>query len=91
MKSQDGYTIQWFPGFSGQLYARDEMGRSVPKEEVIGDSIAIETNHTIRICFVGIGDEADLEIGRMLAEATDGSSRRVSEKNVISAIKDLVK
>ena len=35
-------------------------------------------------------DEPDLEIGRMLAEATKGSSRRISENAIISAIKKAV-
>ena len=82
MKSLAGYNIQQFEGLPGQKTGTDEMGRGVPKEEIIGVSLAIETNHPIQIYFIGIGDEPDLEIARMLAEATNGSFKRISENAI---------
>jgi hypothetical protein len=47
----------------------------VPKQEVLGVSMALRTKHPIHIFYVGIGGDADLEIGRMLAEATHSAYR----------------
>ncbi|HEY94527.1 MAG TPA: VWA domain-containing protein [Dehalococcoidia bacterium] len=82
MRSLAGYNIQQFEGLPGQLSGIDEMGRSVPKEEIIGDSLAIETDHPVQIHFIAIGDEPDLEIARMLAAATNGSFKRISENDI---------
>ena len=42
----------------------------VDKREVTGSRLAVETRNRIQIFYIGIGDDADIQVGRMLAEAS---------------------
>ena len=44
--------------------------------KVRGTGLALKTRHPVQIYFIGIGDDADMEIGRILAEATGAESDR---------------
>jgi hypothetical protein len=45
-------------------------GREVPLADTLGAGLAIKTRHPIHVFFVGVGADADLNVGRILAEAT---------------------
>ena len=68
------------------LAAIDASGRSVAKAEVLGAGLAMETRHRVLIFFVGIGKDADMEIGRVLAEATGATFEGVAEKDLASVL-----
>ncbi len=91
MMSRDEVPIHQYEGMVGQLWARDEVGRSVSKQDVTGDSLAIETDHPVQIFFIGIGDDADLEVGRMLAEATGAEFQGVTEKDLAAVLEEFSK
>ncbi|MCH8224196.1 MAG: VWA domain-containing protein, partial [Chloroflexi bacterium] len=67
---------------------REASGRLVSKQEVIGHSLAIETKHPIQIFFIGIGDDADLDIGRMLAEATGAEFQGAAEEDLAEVLEE---
>ncbi|HZO25529.1 MAG TPA: VWA domain-containing protein, partial [Chloroflexota bacterium] len=60
-------------------------GEEVPKKDVLGTAMAIKTKHPIHIFYVGIGDDADLEVGRILAEATH-SAYRATTADTLAAV-----
>ena len=55
---------------------------------MIGTELALETDHSIQIFFIGIGDDADMEVGRMLAEATGGEFRGVGEDDLANLLEE---
>ena len=57
-------------GFEGDNVCFDDQGQRVGRGQVIGTGLAIATRHRVHVFFVGIGPDVDLEVGRMLAEAT---------------------
>ena len=69
----------------------DVAGREVKKEDVIGDKLAIVTQHPIQIFFIGIGDDADLDVGRMLAAATGAEFQGVTEQDLASLLEEFSK
>jgi hypothetical protein len=58
----------------------------VPKRDVLGADLAIQTQHPIHIFYVGIGKDADLEVGRILAEATHSAYRATTAENLASVL-----
>ena len=81
-----------FPGPSGEEEPpRDERGQSVAKADVTGIGPLIPTDNPIQIFFIGIGDDADLDIGRVLVEATGGEFQRVAEDALADVLEEYSK
>ena len=78
-------------GLEGQSTARDALGRSVSSQEVIGTGLAVATRHPVQVFFIGIGDDADLEIGRLLAEATGAEFQGVTEQDLANVLEEFSK
>ena len=74
MTARDGRAIRQGPDFRNA--ASDSEGRAVNKEDIKGTALAMPTKHPVQIFFIGIGTDADMEIGRILAEATGGESEK---------------
>ncbi len=91
MESINEVPIQRCEGMVDQLVCRDEVGRGVSIQDVIGNSLAIETDHPIQIFFIGIGDGADLDVGRMLAEATGAEFQGVAEDDLAEVLEEFSK
>ena len=91
MESINEVPIQRCEGMVDQLVCRDEVGRGVSIQDVIGNSLAIETDHPIQIFFIGIGDDADLDVGRMLAEATGAEFQGVAEDDLAEVFEEFSK
>jgi Ca-activated chloride channel homolog len=70
MVSRGGRLITTCPGLAGGDPCLDEEGRSVAKGDVRGLRLTLDTQHPVGVYFIGIGESADLDVGRMLAEAT---------------------
>ena len=51
-----------------------------------GTGLAVTTRHPVQIFFIGIGDEVDLEVGRVLAEATGADFQGVGEEDLARAL-----
>jgi hypothetical protein len=86
LSSRDERPIPRFGGFSASPDPAEEDGRRVPKRDLMGTGLAMETQHRILIFFVGIGKDADMEIGRMLAEATGATFEGAAEKDLAAVL-----
>ncbi len=91
MISRNEVPIKNFGGLDGDLVAVDINGREVPKKDIIGSGMAMKTQHPVQIFFIGIGDDADMEVGRMLAEATGAEFQRVTEKGLAQLLAEFSK
>ena len=63
----------------------------VEKGDVTGSSLAIETEHPVQIFYIGIGDDADLDVGRMLAQATGAEFQGVAEEDLAAVLAEFSK
>ena len=52
----------------------------------MGTRLRIETEHPIQIFFIGIGEDADLDVGRMLAGATYAEFQGVTEEDLANLL-----
>ena len=91
MISRNELAIRKYSGFDGDLVAVDEGGNQVAKKDIIGNKLAIATSHSIQIFFIGIGEDADMEVGRMLAQATGAEFQGVTEKDLAQLLEEFSK
>jgi Ca-activated chloride channel family protein len=86
MNSRAEKPIANFLGRDKELNGIEEGTRAaVPKQEIMGTGLRIKTLHPIHIFFVGVG-EADLEIGRILAEATHSAFQGTTERSLANVL-----
>ena len=80
--------IQKISGCEDDPSVVDEDGMSVSKQDVVGTDLAIETNdgHDIQIFFIGIGEDADMDVGRVLAQATGAEFQGVAEDDLANLL-----
>ena len=78
-----------YSGMEDGLPPLDEVGRRVNKEDVIGTELAVKPVHPIQVFFIGIGEEADLEVGRIISKATGAEFQGVREKDLAEVIEEL--
>jgi Ca-activated chloride channel homolog len=90
MISSSEIAIKQFRGFEGDS-AYEENGRQIQKQDVIGSGLAIATKNPIQIFFIGIGKDADMEVGRMLAQATGAEFQGVTEKDLAQLLEEFSK
>jgi Ca-activated chloride channel family protein len=77
-----------YSGFEGDS-ARDELGNEVNPELIRGVRLVAPTRNPdqpVQIFFIGIGDDVDLNIGRLLAEATGAEFVGVTEEDLSNAL-----
>ena len=86
MMSLKEINISQFPGFEDDKVGVEEGGRTVPKSEIIGTDLVLSTKHEVQVFFIGIGQDADMQIGRMLAQATGAEFQGVTEKDLASVL-----
>lgn len=82
--------IKEFRGFENDQFGTDSSGARIVKKDIIGSGLALKTDHPVQIFFIGIGD-ADMEIGRMLAQATGAEFQGVTEKDLSSVLAEFSK
>ena len=73
-------------GPGGQTSTVNDCGSTVAKTNVIGTALAIQTRHPIQIFYIGVGKDADLEIGRMSAQATGAEYQATPEEELAKVI-----
>ncbi|MFB3092322.1 MAG: VWA domain-containing protein, partial [Dehalococcoidia bacterium] len=91
MSSRDERPIQRFGGFVDDAWAVASGGGRIHKADLIGEQPALVSRHPIQVFFIGIGDDADLDVGRMLAEATGAEFQGVREKDLASVLEEFSK
>ena len=91
MEATNEFRIQRFGGCEGDPPPQDTRGRKVNKEDVIGDTLALQTEHPIQIFFIAIGDDADLDVGRLLAQATGAEFQGVTEEDLANLLEEFSK
>ncbi len=87
--SRDEVPIRQFGGMVDEPWALDARGAKVAKQDVIGIGQAMETDQPIQIFYIGIGDDADMEIGRLLAGATGAEFQGVTEQDLASLLEEI--
>jgi len=91
MVSRDEVPIAQFGGLEGEVTGLDALGHEVAKEDIVGRGMAMSTNHSVQVFFIGIGEDADMQIGRILAEATGAEFQGVTEKDLASVLEQFSK
>ena len=91
MSSRDERPVQRFEGFENDAWAVSSGGERIEKADLIGGELALASRHPIQVFFIGIGDDADLDVGRMLAEATGAEFQGVAEKDLASVLEEFSK
>ena len=69
----------------------DVDGRPVEKTTIRGAELLVETRHPIQIFYIGVGDDADIEVGRILAEATGAEFQGVTEDDLANVLEEFSK
>jgi Mg-chelatase subunit ChlD len=90
LMSRNEAPIQQFRGFENDT-AYDTSGRQVQRQDIIGTGLAIRTQHPVQIFFIGIGKDADMEVGRMLAQATGAEFQGVTDKDLAQLLEEFSK
>jgi Mg-chelatase subunit ChlD len=65
-----------------------ESDENLSKRRVRGDQLLVETGHPVQIFFVGFG-EADIDVGRVLAQSTSGEYVGSTDQDLAAVIADL--
>ena len=61
-------------------------GSLIDADKVTGINLYVKTRHYIQIFFIGIGEDVDLEIGRLLAEASGAEYVGTTEEDLANVI-----
>jgi hypothetical protein len=86
LMTRDETPIRECAGFESFPICVGGNGANVNRKDVLGTGIALQTKHPIHIFYVGIGGDADLEIGRILAEATHSAYRATTAENLAAVL-----
>jgi Ca-activated chloride channel family protein len=93
MSSTSERDIADFCGSETDVWALDVTRTQVAKDQLIGDSLRpeLDTTHKVQIFFIGIGADADLNIGRLLAEATGAEFQGVTDEDFARLLEEFSK
>ncbi len=87
----DEQAIGTFFGWDGNDSGTTQNGKTVTKKDIVGNDLKIQTKHSIKIFYVGIGQDADYEIGRILAEATKSAYYETTEASLAAVLESFGK
>jgi Ca-activated chloride channel homolog len=90
MISRNEVAIRQFGGLKDES-GIDQNGQSVSRHEIIGQGLSIETHHPVQIFFIGIGADADMEVGRIISQATGAEFQGVAEKDLANLLEQFSK
>jgi Ca-activated chloride channel family protein len=85
MSSRQEVPIAIFQGRENVAEGQNVQGQRVLKKDILGSSLKLQTRNPIHIFFVGVG-EADLEVGRILAEATGSAYQGTTESSLAAVL-----
>jgi hypothetical protein len=72
-------------GFEANSPCIEFGGRVISLNDVIGSSLKVPTKHPVQVFFIGIGD-ADINVGRILAQATGAEYQGATEKDLAEVL-----
>ena len=90
-ESSEEKSIREFGGFEEHPWAVDVDGKRVEKTSVRGAELLVDTRHTIQIFYIGIGEDADMDVGRILAEATGAEFQGVADEDLANVLEEFSK
>jgi Ca-activated chloride channel homolog len=85
MVTKSENSISEMRGFEGD-FGIDIARSQIDRKEIIGSGSALKTNNPIQVFFIGIGEDTDIEVGRILAQATGAEFQGVAEKDLAKLI-----
>ena len=91
MSSVNEILISEFSGLKSAAYGVDELGFRVNKVDIIGSNLLVPTRHDVQIFFIGIGDDADIQVGRILAGATSAEFQGIAEDDLAALLEEFSK
>jgi Ca-activated chloride channel family protein len=68
-----------------------QTGQVVTLDGVLGEKLAIDTKHGVHIFYVGLGGDVDIQVGRLLAEATGSNYVHGTEQNIATVLENFGK
>jgi Ca-activated chloride channel family protein len=77
-------------GFADDAQCFDDRGAPVSLSDVVGTSLKIQTRYPVQIFFIGLG-EADVQVGRILAEATGAEYQGTTEEDLAGVLEQFGK
>jgi Ca-activated chloride channel family protein len=87
LKSTSETGIGSYVGWKGTV-PMDTLGVEIPSESVFGKELTIETTHDVQIFYIGVGEDADLEVGRILAQATGAHLRGTTNEDLAQVLEE---
>ncbi len=89
MEASNEKAIKEFAGCDDGQFAVDIEGKSFEREHLIGTELVHAS--AVQVFFLGIGDDADMEVGRLLAEATGAEFQGVAEEDLANVLEEFSK
>jgi hypothetical protein len=77
--------IKTFRCIGGCATAVDVNGIQVPANAVKGTGLKVPHQHPVQVFFIGVG-EADLQVGRIIAEATGAEYQGTTEEDLATVL-----
>ncbi len=71
--SVDGSAIRRCSGFAVDQVCQDELGASIRLSDATADELALGTTNRVHFFCIAVGGRVDVQIGRLLGSATQGS------------------
>jgi hypothetical protein len=82
-----GKQIRTCRGFEGETHCLDQAGQAVDRAKVTGVPSSSDATGGVKVYFIGIGmSDADLEVGRILAEATHSNFVGTTVKDLSTVV-----
>ena len=86
MESRREKDIRQFRGFEDESVVVDLENHTVEKNDIIGTELVNRHWEGVQVFFIGIGDDADLDVGRLLSEATGAEFLGVTEDDLANVL-----
>jgi uncharacterized protein YegL len=86
MTSRNERSVSRIDAGPGARLATEVGGTRVLATEVVGVRLAQPTTHEVQVFFIGIGPDADMEVGRILSQATGAAFAGATERDLATVL-----
>lgn len=87
--TEDEVRVERFMGYSSTKFVVED--RKQRSGFVIGTGLAMKTHYPIQIFYIGIGADADMNIGRIFAEATGAEFQASTKEDLANVLEEFSK